>query len=265
MQEFQQIKVLIVDDEPAAHARLEDLLVKEQDVRIVAHARSGVDAVGVLKQQAVDLVFLDVQMPGMSGLDVVNEIGPAHMPMVVFVTAYDQFAVNAFDQAALDYLLKPFDDDRFQQALARVRKALNLHEVDRLQHRLTTLIGQIESRTAQAAPAYLKRIAVEMRGQMRIVPVERIDFILASGQYAELHVAGEKYIVNERMQTLEERLDPTHFFRIHRGSIVQLDRIETLKIGAGGDYVACLVEGSHLKVSRRRWDNLVERLGLGSQ
>lgn len=262
MQEFQRIKVLIVDDEPAAHARLEDLLLKEQDVQVVAHAQSGMEAVRVLKKQPVDLVFLDVQMPGMSGLDVVDEIGPAYMPMVVFVTAFDQFAVNAFDQAALDYLLKPFDDDRFQQALARVRKALKLREVDRLQHRLTTLVGQIESRTVQAVPSYLKRIAVEMRGQMRIVPVERIDFILASGPYAELHVDGNSYIANEQMQTLEERLDPAHFFRIHRSTIVQLNRIETLHIGAGGDYTACLADGSQLKVSRRRWDDLVARLGL---
>lgn len=265
MEEPPQIKVLIVDDEPAAHARLEDLLRKEEDIEIVGQVKSGREAVRALKTQAVDLVFLDVQMPGLTGLEVVDEIGPARMPMVIFVTAYDQFALKAFDHAAVDYLLKPFNDDRFEQSLARVRQALKFREVDLLQNRLTMLVEQIASQAQQPAPPYLKRIAVEMRGQKRIVPVERVDYILARGPYAELHVGKKKYLLSEQMQTLEKRLHPEQFLRIHRSTIVQLNRIETLTVGAGGDYAVCLTDGRHFKVSRRRWDTLVERLGLGSQ
>lgn len=265
MHEVLQIKVLIVDDEPAAHVRLEDLLHKEKDFQIVAQARSGREAVRVIKTQTIDLVFLDVQMPGMTGLEVVDEIGPANMPMVIFVTAYDQFALKAFDQAAIDYLVKPFDGDRFAESLARVRKAFRLRDADLLQNRLSSLVEQIVKQTPLATSPYLKRIAVEMRGQMRVVPVERIDYILASGPYAELHVGEEKYLVSEQMQTLEERLHPEQFFRIHRSTIVQLNRIETLQVSAGGDYAAHLTDGHRLKVSRRRWDALVERLGLGAQ
>lgn len=264
MHETQQIKVLIVDDEPAAHVRLEDLLRKEKDIQIVGQARSGHEAVRAIKLQTVDLVFLDVQMPGMTGLEVVDEIGPANMPMVIFVTAYDQFALKAFNQAAIDYLVKPFDDDRFTESLTRVRRALRLRDVDLLQKRLSTLVEQIAKQTPLSHSPYLKRIAVEMRGQMRVVPIERIDYILANGPYAELHVGEEKYLVSEQMQTLEERLPPEQFFRIHRSTIVQLNRIETLQVSAGGDYTAHLADGHRLKVSRRRWGDLVERLGLGA-
>lgn len=265
MHEVPQIKVLIVDDEPAAHVRLEDLLRKEKDIRIVGQARSGSEAISEIRTKLIDLVFLDVQMPGMTGLEVIDAIGLADMPLVIFVTAYDEFALKAFDQAAVDYLVKPFDDVRFAMSLSRVRKALKNRENDLIQDRLAMLIEQIGNQIPHSTTQYLKRIAVEMRGQMRIIPVEQIDYILASGPYAELHVAGEKYLVSEQMQTLEERLNPEQFIRIHRSAMVQLDRIDTLKVNPGGDYTACLSDGRRLKVSRRRWDALVDRLGIKPQ
>ncbi len=265
MEGVPRIKVLIVDDEPAARARLEDLLRKEQGIEIVGQVRSGREAVRAIKTQAIDLVFLDVQMPGMTGVEVVDEIGPARMPLVIFVTAYDQFALKAFDHAAVDFLLKPFGDNRFRHSLARVRQAIRLRQVDLLQTRLAALVERMANQPEQPAQPHLKRIAVEMRGQKRIVPVERIDYILARGPYAELHVGEEKYLVSERMQTLEERLHPEQFLRIHRSTIVQLDRIETLTVGAGGDYAVCLMDGRQFRVSRRRWSALVERFGLGSR
>ena len=257
------IKVLIVDDEPAAHTRLEDLLREQEDIEIVGQCRSGLEAVKALKASDVDLVFLDVQMPGMTGLNVVEEIGPAHMPPVIFVTAYDQFALQAFEKAAVDYLLKPFSDDRFEQSMVRIRRALKLRALDDLEKRLTVLTRDSASLNNQKI-SYLKRIAVEMRGQMLIVPVEKVDFIMASAPYAELYVGTDRYLVSEQMQRLEEQLDPDQFARIHRSTIVQLDRIASLKVGAGGDYAACLSDGRFLKVSRRRWESLVARLGVGS-
>jgi two-component system, LytTR family, response regulator len=259
------LRVLIADDERAARQRLEDLLRDEKDLEIVGHASSGREAVSAIGSLAPDLVFLDVQMPGLTGMEVVQEVGPENMPAVIFVTAYDQYAVKAFDVAALDYVLKPFDDDRFEQALQRARQMISMRELSTLRARLATLLQDTSVPPAPpqpSAPRPLERIAVEMRGQMRIVPVDRIDFITASGSYAELHVGSDMYVIREQMQALEDRLDPERFFRIHRSTIVRLDRIETLLFGAGGDYAVRLMDGRHLKVSRGRWEELAQRLGV---
>jgi len=209
-----------------------------------------------------------VQMPGLTGLDVVREVGPEHMPAVVFVTAYNQYALKAFDLAALDYLLKPFEDERFEQAFERAVTTLRLRQVGGMTSRLMALLqggeglAPPDAPPAKPPPAYLERIAVEMRGQMRIVPVKEIDYITASGPYAELHVGKETYLIRERMQTLEERLNPSAFIRVHRSVIVQLDRIESLLHGVGGDYAVRLKDGHRLKVSRSRREELEQRLGL---
>jgi two-component system, LytTR family, response regulator len=259
-----RLKVLIVDDERAARKRLEDLLAREEDVDVVGHATSGRKAIEAISRLAPDLVFLDVQMPGLTGLEVVREVGPEHMPAVVFVTAYDQYAVEAFEVAALDYLLKPFDDERFKQALSRARALLAARLLGNLQRRFAMLLGGPSSfpPSAEPVPRYLERIGVDMRGQMRIVPVDRIDFITADGSYAELHVGDDRLVVREQMQALEERLDPKRFCRIHRGTIVQLDRVESLTYSPGGDYGVLLRDRRHLRVSRGRYEELQQRLGL---
>ncbi|MGI9175354.1 MAG: LytR/AlgR family response regulator transcription factor [Rhodothermales bacterium] len=259
-----KLEVLIVDDERAARQRLEDLLAREADVEVAGQATNGREAIEAIDRLAPDLVFLDVQMPGLTGLDVVREVGPEHMPALVFVTAYDQYALKAFDVAAIDYLLKPYDDERFEQALARARKKLATQMTNDLQRRLAALLGDSPAPPlpSHAKPQYLERIGVDMRGQMRIVPVDRIDFIQASGSYAELHVEDATFVIREQMQTLEERLDPHRFFRIHRSTIVQLDRVEALKYSAGGDYAVRLRNGRHLRVSRGRYEDLQRRLGL---
>jgi two-component system, LytTR family, response regulator len=270
------IRALIVDDEPLARQRLEDLLAKEPDVELAGVATNGNEAVESILSLKPDLVFLDIQMPGRSGLQVVEAVGPECMPATIFVTAFDQFALKAFDIAATDYLVKPFDDERFQQALRRARRSLELHEVQEMTQRLLTLIQAAGSEPArapgQAADSpdrkYLDRIAVESRGQVRVVPVERIDYITASGPYAELHIMDkgtEKvYAVRERMQTLEEQLDPATFFRIHRSAIVRLDRIDTLLRNSGGDYGVRLKSGVELSVSRSRWEELEAKMGIQS-
>ena len=271
------LRVLIADDETLAVQRLEDLLRKEGGVEIVAAVDNGQQAIESIRALRPELVFLDVQMSGRTGLEVVREVGPENMPPTIFVTAYDRYALEAFDVAAVDYLLKPFDDERFEQAFRRARRLIELQEVGRLTAQLRGLLqgeagppgaGDEVARAApaggSAAPrsAYLERIAVEMRGQVRVVPVETIDYITASGPYAEIHVGEKTYIIRERMQTLEERLDPSRFFRIHRSVIVRLERIDTLLREPGGDYAVQLKGGARLSVSRNRVEPLEQWMGL---
>jgi two-component system LytT family response regulator len=194
-------------------------------------------------------------MPGQTGLDVVREIGVDEMPPVIFTTAYDH-AVTAFDLAAIDYLIKPFDDERFEKAFRRARKLIELNQVSKLSDELRALLGAGSGGAAGAKGKYLERIAVEMRGQVRIVPVKQIDYLIASGPYAELYVGEKRYLIRERMQALEERLDPAKFFRIHRSAIVRLELVETLLRNAGGDYGVVLRGGVKLKVSRARFEQL---------
>ncbi len=254
------IRVLIVDDEPLARQRLEDLLSPYPDVSIVGQVDNGSDAVKMLLEENVDLVFLDVQMPLKTGLEVVGEVGAENMPLTIFVTAYDRYALHAFDVAAVDYLLKPFDDERFEQAFERARNTLRLKEVDAVKHRLLALFRDDEEKAPERR--YLERVAVDMRGKVQVVPVEHIDFITASGPYAELHVDDNTFLIREQMQTLEDRLNPADFFRIHRSTIVRLNLIESLHHAPGGDYAVTLKSGERLKVSRGRRDELAERLGL---
>ncbi|MGC1459373.1 MAG: LytTR family DNA-binding domain-containing protein [Steroidobacteraceae bacterium] len=272
------LRVLIVDDEALGRQRVEDLLRHEEGVEIAGFADNGDAAIEAIRSLKPDLVFLDVQMPRRTGLEVVRDIGPENMPPTIFVTAYDHYALDAFDVAAVDYLVKPFDDERFEQAFQRARKTIGLAELGKLSERLRTVLNigigapvgaaaaapLAASGTLSDSPAtgYLERIAVEMRGQVRVVPVATIEYIAASGPYAEIHVGDRTYIIRERMQTLEERLDPTHFFRIHRSVIVKLEQIETLLREAGGDYAVQLRCGARLSVSRNRVEPLEKWMGL---
>jgi len=250
-----KLHVLIVDDELPARQRIEDLLAKDRRIEIVGSAATGDEAVEMINRLRPDLVFLDVQMPGKTGFEVVDAIGAEHLPATIFVTAFDQFALKAFAVAAIDYLLKPFDDERFAQALQRARKAIELEQVEQITKRLLDFLHE-------KPPQFLERISVESRGQTRIVPVSRIDYITASGPYAELHAGDKTFAVRERMQTLEEQLDPSVFFRIHRSAIVRLDRIDTLLHRPGGDYAVRLKDGTELDLSRARRDELAQRLGI---
>jgi two-component system LytT family response regulator len=274
------LRVLIVDDEALARQRLEDLLRHQENVEIVGMADNGEAAINAIRTLQPDLVFLDVQMPGATGIDVIRTIGTNEMPATVFVTAYDQYALKAFDLAAIDYLVKPFDDERFEQAFARARRLIELEEVDRLSEQLLAVLQGGGGATAHPAspaaggsaapgvvagkPEYLERIAVETRGQVRVVPVGDIEYITASGPYAELHANGRAHVIRERMQMLEERLDPAKFFRIHRSAIVRLDQIETLLRDPGGDYGVKLRSGVQLSVSRNRVEQLERWMGLAT-
>ncbi|HEX7942106.1 MAG TPA: LytTR family DNA-binding domain-containing protein, partial [Gemmatimonadaceae bacterium] len=213
-----------------------------------------------------DLVFLDVLMPGKTGIEVIREIGADNMPATIFVTAYDQFAVQAFDVAAVDYLVTPFDDERFVAAFARARQRLSVEGLSKLREQLIAVLqGGAASPLPHDAPAsqpYLERIAVEMRGKVRSIPVDQIDYIVADGPYAELHTGDRRHVIRESMQTLEDRLDPKHFMRVHRSMIVRLDLVDTLHRGAGGDYELQLKNGTRVKVSRSRREALERWLGV---
>ncbi len=275
MAEHSPLRVLIVDDEPLARQRIADMLRPDggDGANIVGEIDNGIAAVDAIRTLKPDLVFLDVQMPGKSGLEVVREIGVDDMPLTIFVTAYDRHALEAFEVAAVDYLVKPFDDDRFEAALQRARRILELREVDQLRSRLLAVLQGGGERAMDSGPSpgaqasrgdYLERIPVEMRGKVRVVPVAEIDFIIASGPYAELYSGDRKYVIREAMQTLEDRLDPDAFIRTHRSVIVRLDLIETLHKGAGGDYEVQLKSGRRLRVSRSRLEALERKIGLSS-
>jgi len=237
------LRILIADDGALARQRIEDLLAELRDVRVVASVGTGEAAARAVRECAPDIAFLDVRMPGLSGMDVVREVGRDAMPVTVFVTAHDSHALDAFELAAVDYLLKPFSDERFAQALTRARRQ---HELRRL----------------QAMTGYAERIAVESRGQVQLIPVAEIDHILASGHYAELHSGTRTWLMRERMDQLEQRLDPSRFFRVHRSAFVQLDRVTSLLKEGGGDYSVILRSGAQLSVSRSRVEALERRLGL---
>jgi two-component system, LytTR family, response regulator len=262
----ENIRVLVVDDEPLARLRIEDLLAHEEGTAVVGSATNGIEAIERIRTLKPDIVFLDVQMPGKTGIEVIREIGAEHMPATIFVTAYDQFAVQAFDVAAVDYLVKPFDDERFEAAFARARQRLSAQGLSKLREQLLSVLGggsaSLHPPSTASPPPYLERIAVEMRGKVRSIPVDQIDYIVADGPYAELHTGDRRHVIRESMQTLEDRLDPRHFMRVHRSMIVRLDLVDTLHRGAGGDYELQLKNGTRVKVSRSRREALERWLGV---
>ena len=264
----ERVRVLVVDDEPLARMRIEDVLSHLEGAELVGSASNGIEAVEMIRSLRPDLVFLDVQMPGKTGVEVVREVGPAVMPATIFVTAYDQFAVQAFDVAAVDYLVKPFDDERLESAFERARSRLALEGLGQLRAKLLAVLQSPTDAAAPPAPAqprspeYLERIAVEMRGKVQSIPVDQIDYIVQSGPYAELHSGGRRHLIREAMQTLEERLDPRKFMRVHRSMIVRLDLVEALHRGTGGDYEVQLKGGARVKVSRSRREALERWLGV---
>jgi two-component system LytT family response regulator len=261
------IRILIVDDEPLGVQRIVDLLRNEPEVEVVGTAEDGDEAIEAIARQAPDLVFLDVQMPGRTGLDVVQEVGPAKMPVTVFVTAYDQFALRAFDLAAVDYLVKPFDNERFAEAFRRARRRVALEGLEEVQAQIRSLLDSgtppvpSQPEAPPPAPEYLERIVVQTRGKLRVVPVTEIEYVTASGAYAELHVGSTRHLIRESLQALEDQLDPADFFRVHRSAIVRLDLVETMRRASGGDYHLQLRGGATVKVSRYRREELERRLG----
>jgi two-component system LytT family response regulator len=249
-------RVLIADDEPLARERLRMLLADEDWIDIVAECADGASAIGAIEKLHPDLVFLDVQMPGATGFDVIQTVGVTRMPFVIFVTAYDRYALKAFDVHALDYLLKPFDRDRFQQAVIRARQQLERQTSGELERRLLALVRELKP-----APQHLDRFVVKSSGRVFFVRTEEIDWIEAAGNYVKLHVGTDAHLFRETMNSIEAKLDPHHFFRIHRSHIVNMERIKELQPWFNGEYVVVLQSGLRLTLSRGYREKLQDRIG----
>lgn len=258
-----KIRTLIVDDEPLARRNLRVLLERDPQIEILEECRNGREAVKVINTLAPDLIFLDIQMPEMDGFDVLARVGPEHIQAIIFVTAFDQYALKAFDVHALDYLLKPFDDERFRRALERAKSQIAAREINQLSDRLLALLEQRETeRGSKRDERYLTRLMIKASSRVMLLKVDEIDFIEADGNYAKLHVGRKTHLLREKMNDLEGRLDPAKFVRIHRSIIVNLDRIKELHPHFNGDYVVVLEDGRQLRLSRTRREQLEARLRI---
>jgi two-component system LytT family response regulator len=252
------IRALIADDEPLARERVRTLLGSEPDVEVVGEAKDGLETVDAIMATTPDLVFLDVQMPKLDGFEVIDTVGPERMPSVVFVTAFDQHALRAFEVQALDYLLKPFDQERFQSALKRIRRQMDSQETGDLGRRLLALVKDLKS---DQRPSRSDRLVVKSGGRLFFLRADEIDWVEAAGNYVRLHVGADGHLLRETMTSIESRLNPDMFFRIHRSHIVNIERIKELQPWFNGEYVVILRSGTRLTLSRGYRDKLQERLG----
>lgn len=236
-----KIRALIVDDEPLARSNVAVLLGRDPEVEIAGECGSGAEAVAEIRRAKPDLLFLDVQMPECDGFDVLEMVGGAIPSAVIFVTAYDQYALRAFEAGALDYLLKPFDNPRFDLALERAKKKI--------------LAGT-------GFPREVERIAIKSAGQVLFVKISEIDWIEAADYYACLHVGGKTHMLRRSIAELEEELDPMVFCRVHRSSIVNLQCVRGLRLGEDGEYEVLLESGARVRLSRRYRRQLQDRMGV---
>lgn len=248
--------VLIVDDEPAARRGVRLMLAGEDDLVVAGEAGDGGTAVKLIRKLQPALVFLDVQMPEKDGFAVLRALRPEERPVVIFVTAYDSHALQAFEVNAVDYLLKPFEDKRFHEALHRARETLRLRATDGLSDRVARLLAQLEKGgKAEVNPddddgGFNGRILVKSSGEIFFLKPEEIDWVEAEGDYMKFHVGGKTHLMRETMGRLEKRLDPKRFVRVHRSTIVNLDRVRKLSPSFVGEYTVVLEDGTKLKLSR---------------
>ena len=245
-----KLSTLIVDDEPLAREGLRALLLKDSEVTDIREARNGREAVESVRKGKPDLVLLDVQMPEMDGFEVVQAIGAESMPGVIFVTAHDQYAIQAFEMNALDYLLKPVIEERFVRAMARAKDRIRLHSAGAY----TQIIGLLEALTVPRQ--YLKRLAVRSGGKILFMEADEVDWFRAAENYVEIHSGQTNHLLHVTMNALEESLDPVMFVRIHRSVIVNIKRIRHLEPNAHGEYVITLRDGTRLQSGRTYADRL---------
>jgi two-component system LytT family response regulator len=250
-----KIRTLIVDDMPLARELIKESLASEEEFEIVAECEDGGDAIAAIKTLKPDLVFLDVQMPEVGGFEVIEYIGIEQMPVVIFVTAYDEFALRAFEACALDYLLKPFKKARLIRTLERAKREINLKHVGRFDQDLTHLMAEVKREGN-----YLQRIIVKSGEQTILLSVAEIDWISGAGNYLEIHVGKEIYLIRERLNTMERKLNPDTFSRIHRSTIINLNRIKAMHRMFHGDHLIYLNNGTELNMSRTYYEKLLLQL-----
>ncbi len=249
------IRTLIVDDESLARERIRDMLAADPEIKIVGDCANGKEAIKAISKLKPDLVFLDVEMPGIDGFEVLQSLEPQQMPAVIFVTAYDQYAVRAFEIYALDYLLKPFDRERFERSVSRAKEEL-LSTGASVSERILSALEQIKTR-----PVHLERLVIKMNGHVFFIKAEEIDWLEAEGNYVRLHAGKESYLLRDTISALETQLDPKQFLRVHRSAIVNIDRIQELQPWFHGEYRIILREGVQLTLSRSYREKLHELLG----
>ncbi|MET0645674.1 MAG: LytTR family DNA-binding domain-containing protein [Pyrinomonadaceae bacterium] len=242
---MESIRTLIVDDEEPSRVRLREMLGEIPEVVVVGECADGAEAVRAIRAGAPELLFLDIQMPRVGGFEVIREVGPEAVPAVIFVTAFDQFALQAFEAHALDYLLKPFGRERLAWAVGRARAVINHARGEKFSRRLEGLLASVGRKQD-----YLTRFEVKARGRIVLLPADEIDWIAAASNYVELHVGKETHLVRDSLGRLEERLDPARFARVHRSTIINRDRVAELSPLFNGDYALYLRDGTRLTLSR---------------
>jgi len=251
MSESTKIRTVIVDDEELARERMKFLLEVQADVEVVAVCSDGLSALEAIERTRPDLVFLDVQMPGMDGFEVVENLDASIAPDVVFVTAHDGHAIRAFEIHALDFLLKPFDQTRFEKTLDRARNRFHGGKGARIDSRLVTLLEELREERK-----YPERLIVKSSGRVFFVRTEEIDWVEASGNYVKIHTKSDAHLLRESMKNMEAKLDPKTFVRIHRSAIVNIDRIKELEPWFHGEYIVIMQNGTRLTASRVFSDRL---------
>ena len=250
------IRVLIIDDEPLARQRIRALLAAEPDVTVVGECDDGQKAVAAIREHRPDLIFLDVHMPELDGFGVLEALSGERLPGVIFVTAYDRYALRAFEVHALDYLLKPFNRERFRQALERARGRLRQARPAEVHELLHALLADVQ--TAARGP---RRLVVKSDNRIVLVKPEEVDWVEAAGNYVRLYVGKDEHLLRATMEGVEAQLPPRQFVRIHRSTIVNVERIRSLEPGFHGDYVVQLHDGTELPLSRTYRPKLEELLG----
>lgn len=257
-----KMRVLIIDDEPLAREGIVFQLRNESDVEIVGECEDGSAAIEAIKRQKPDLVFLDIKMPKVSGFNVIEQIGSSNMPLVVFLTAYDEYAVEAFRLNALDYLLKPIDRARFQQSLQKARKQLQKDRLSTQGAQLEQLLTAMRNTGKPIEPEVPPRIAVKLGGSIQFLHPDELLWVEAEGDYVNVHTTARSHLVRETMLAMEKRLEPYGFQRIHRSAIVNLDKIAKLAAAENGDYEVLMTNGLPLKIGRNYREALFSRMKI---
>lgn len=242
----EKIKTIIIDDEPLAREKIRNSLEDEQDIEVICECNNGKSAISEIKNRNPDLVFLDIQMPECDGFEVIRRVGPGNMPTVIFVTAYDQYALKAFETHALDYLLKPFDIKRFKSSLKRAKIQILNNRTHEFGEKLLSLVG--EGSTTEKK--YMERVVLKSDGNFVFLTVDEIDWIEAAGNYIYLHSKTSRHILRETMNRIEVKLDPLQFIRVHRSYIIKIDKIKEFQSMFNGTYSIKLKDGTVLISSR---------------
>jgi two-component system LytT family response regulator len=257
---------LIVEDEPVARQTIRLLLESDPDILVIGECANGVAAAAFMRNETPDLLFLDVQMPGLSGFDVLKSLDQRHLPAVIFTTAFDQYAVKAFEVHALDYLLKPFDDERFQSALMHAKRIIREQKVGEVSQQLLDLLERFSPAGRPPIRSnddhkYLPRLMIRSGGRLTVVDVRDVEWIEAEGNYVSIHSQGKSHLLRQKISALEAQLDPSRFARIHRSIIIRTDLIKSMKPLFNGDHSVTMLDGREFTMSRTYRDRVLSALG----